>query len=182
MPHSSAPWILTRGLWLPTKGRAVSISTVPGGPTGLNGSPRKRRKGELVGAGVASVTGLTNFLSVSISAHTWVVAGSMYPPKISGLIGPPLFDASIETLRLSDGSEKAGIPCCNRAALAAEATRNSRRFIGMSCLLVSGLARGFPRCRICARTISPRKLPHRLGGRLFAPLFFMLRPAHPFVD
>ena len=141
MPHGSEPWSLTRGLCLPTNGRTVSISTVPAGPTGLNGSPRKRRKGEFDGGGAASVTGLANFLSVSISAHTCVVAGSMYPPKISGLIGSPLFDASMETLRLPDGSAKAVILCCNRAAPATEAAMNSRRFIVISYLLWSWLAR-----------------------------------------
>jgi hypothetical protein len=108
---------------------------VPAGPTGLNGSPIKRRKGEFDGGGAASVTGLANFLSVSISAHTCVVAGSMYPPKISGLIGSPLLDASMETLRLPDGSAKAVILCCNRAAPATEAAMNSRRFIVISYLL-----------------------------------------------
>ena len=43
MPRGSEPSSLTRGLCLPTNGRTVSISTVPSGPTGLNGSPRKRR-------------------------------------------------------------------------------------------------------------------------------------------
>ena len=79
MPRGSEPSSLTRGLCLPTNGRTVSISTVPAGPTGLKGSPKKRRKKEFAGAGggAASVIGLANFLSVSISAHTFVVAGSM---------------------------------------------------------------------------------------------------------
>jgi hypothetical protein len=33
---------------------------------------------------------LANFLSVSISAHTPVVAGSMYPPKTIGFTGAPI--------------------------------------------------------------------------------------------
>ena len=168
MPHGSEPRSLTRGLCLPTNGRSVSISTVPAGPSGLNGSPGKRRKGELTGAGAASVTGLANFLSVSISAHNCVVAGSMYPPKISGLIGSPILDASIETLRLPEGSAKAVIPCCNRAAPAIEAAKNSRRFIGISYLLRSWSARSFTGRRIWTRTISTRKIPQRQRGPIIA--------------
>ena len=97
MPRGWEPAVFTRGLWLPTKGFAVSISTVPAGPTGLKGSPMKRRMKEFAGAGRASVTGCANFLSVSISAQTRVVAGSMYPPKTSGETGPPTCAASIAT-------------------------------------------------------------------------------------
>src|ERR1039457_7651788 len=87
MPQGAEPSSLTRGLWLPTNGRTVSISTVPSGPTGLNGSPRPRNpEGAGAGAGWVLTTGMANFLSLSISAHTLVVAGSMYPPKIIGSI------------------------------------------------------------------------------------------------
>jgi hypothetical protein len=78
MPRGSAcrpAW--TRGLCLPTNGRSVSITTLPAGPTGLKGVPIKRLKNEFDGGGAASVTGLANFRSVSISAQTDVVAGSM---------------------------------------------------------------------------------------------------------
>ena len=66
-----------------------------------------------------------------------MVAGSMYPPKIIGLTGLPIFDASIATWMFPPGAAKAVIRCCNTAALAAEAAKNSRRFIVMSYLLVS---------------------------------------------
>ena len=63
---------------------------------GRKGSPMKRRKKEFADAGSSLlVMGLANLRSVSISAHTLVVAGSMYPPKIIGSIGAPLEDASI---------------------------------------------------------------------------------------
>jgi hypothetical protein len=69
---------------------------VPFGPTGLNGCPRKRPKPPGCAVDGASAIGFANFRSISISAHTYVVAGSMYPPKIRGLIGSPRIDASIE--------------------------------------------------------------------------------------
>ncbi|MGA2721895.1 MAG: hypothetical protein ABSG79_05710 [Bryobacteraceae bacterium] len=128
---------MTRGLCVPTNGRTVSISTVPSGPTGLNGSPGKRNpEEEFAGAGWALTTGPANFLSLSISAHTLVVAGSMYPPKIIGLIGLPLLAASIATWMFPAGAANAFLPCFNMAAPATEAFRSSRRFIGMSSLLV----------------------------------------------
>src|ERR1022692_985639 len=136
MPRGAEPASLTRGLCLPTNDRTVSISTVPSGPSGLNGSPRKRSIGEeFSGAGWALTTGLANFLSPSISAHTLVVAGSMYPPKIIGLIGLPLLAASIATWMFPGGAANAFLPCLNVAAPAIEAVRSSRRFIGMVFLL-----------------------------------------------
>ena len=78
MPRGSEPSSLTRGLCLPTNGLTVSISTVPSGPTGLNGSPKSGGKtSSSAPCATALVIGLANFLSVSISAHTCVVAGSM---------------------------------------------------------------------------------------------------------
>src|ERR1035438_10233591 len=137
MPRGSEPPSLTRGLCLPTNGRTVSISTVPSGPSGLNGSPRKRSIGEeFSGAGWALTTGLANFLSPSISAHTLVVAGSMYPPKTIGSIGLPLLAASIATWMFPAGAANAFLTCFNIAAPATEAFRSSRRFIGMLSLLV----------------------------------------------
>src|SRR5271157_592363 len=137
MPRGAEPSSLTRGLCLPTNGRTVSISTVPSGPTGVNGPPRKRSIGEeFAGAAWALTTGLANFLSPSISAHTLVVAGSMYPPKIIGLIGLPLPAASIATWMLPAGAANAFLPCFNMAAPATEAFRSSRRFICMLSVLV----------------------------------------------
>src|ERR1035438_7788782 len=111
MPQGAEPSSLTRGLWLPTNGRTVSISTVPSGPTGLNGSPRPRNpEGAGAGAGWVLTTGMANFLSLSISAHTLVVAGSMYPPKIIGSIGLPILAASITALVFSWGAGNALLP------------------------------------------------------------------------
>jgi hypothetical protein len=130
---------LTRGLCFPTNAFAVSISTVPAGPTGRNGSPPKRRAGPAAGAaaaGVAAAIGFANFLSVNISAQTRVVAGSMYPPKISGVIGSPGLAASIATWMFPAGAANAFLPWFNIAAPAMEAVRSSRRFIGMLSLLL----------------------------------------------
>src|ERR1035441_3240944 len=95
-----------RGLCLPTNGRTVSISTASAGPTGQNGSPPKRRAipppaapRPPCAAAVAGTIAFANFLSVSISAQTRVVAGSMYPPKIIGLTGAPALDADRKSTR-----------------------------------------------------------------------------------
>jgi len=44
------------------------------------------------------------FLPVSISDHTRVVAGSMYPPKTSGLTGSPIAVASTVIRKSPDGA------------------------------------------------------------------------------
>jgi hypothetical protein len=96
-------------------------------------------------AAAALVMGLANFLSVSISAQTLVVAGSMYPPKMSGVIGTPTFAASIATWMFPAGAANALPPCLKTSAPATEAVKSSRRFIGMISLLVYHLGLGTKR-------------------------------------
>jgi hypothetical protein len=106
--------------------------------------PAKPRMKEPDGSGVASVTERKNFLSVSISAHTRVVAGSMYPPKMSGVIGSHILAASTVTCISPAGAANAVIPYRIVAALATDAVTNFRWLIVMLFPLISRTDEAFP--------------------------------------
>ena len=74
------------------------MTTNSSAPTGIQRrcGPLRPKPPVAAGAGLELIS-LKNFRSDSISAQTWVVAGSMNPPNINFVMGCPVRVASMAT-------------------------------------------------------------------------------------